>query len=114
MGKTAHLADLINLALAWQKRLFEDELAKDAANRPHIDSRRVFCRAEEQLGGSEAGEKRELSRRTPLRADEEDSPIPQCHYELSHIAQRITVRPRQPKISDLDLPSIVHEQVAGL
>lgn len=44
--------DLINLGITGEERLAHDHLGKDAADRPHVDARRVVTRAEEDFGGA--------------------------------------------------------------
>lgn len=44
--------DLINLRVTGEERLTHDHLGKDAADRPHVNARRVVTRAEEDFGSA--------------------------------------------------------------
>ena len=46
-----HPIDLVDLGLAGEERLLGQQLRHDAAQRPHVDGRRVQLGAQQQLGG---------------------------------------------------------------
>lgn len=52
--RRTHLVDLVNFASARQQGFSQNELAKDATYRPHVDRRAVLCRAEQELRRAEA------------------------------------------------------------
>jgi len=83
------LVDLVQLALALQRRLAQQHLAKDATNRPHIDRCAVELGAKEQLGRA----------------------IPQRHDDRRVIAERVAVRPSETKVGNLQDALVVHQNV---
>jgi hypothetical protein len=55
VGRAEQLEDvqqLLQLRVPREQRLLADELAEDARDAPDVDSRRVVCSAEQDLGGA--------------------------------------------------------------
>ena len=92
--KCVYLEDhvqLVNLRLAHEERLAKDELAKDAPDRPHVDSCGVLLCSKKKLG----------------------APIPQGDYNRCVRLQRGAILSCKAKIPNLQDPFMAEKEVGG-
>mmetsp|Transcript_20246 Transcript_20246/g.41378 ORF Transcript_20246/g.41378 Transcript_20246/m.41378 type:complete len:239 (-) Transcript_20246:447-1163(-) len=98
-GRPQHVDDqpqLVQVVTPGEERLAPDHLCEDATDSPHVDGRRVVLVLHEQLRCS----------------------VPACHHvfcEAHVLGLHVGVdRPRQSKVTDLQVAILVDEQVARL